>query len=141
MLEQGLYHLLVTDSGIQAVAPNVYLGILPKQYQTPCIRLQNVGSENIVTMDSTAALRAKRMQFDCYAPLGQYVKAHQIALAVKALLQDYRGNLVDDSNNVLATITASEVLMELDEPLEEGTGGFLHRTVVDINFWFTEPGE
>lgn len=137
MLEQGIYHLLATNSGIQAVCPNVYLGVMPKQYVLPALRVSRVFGQPIVTLDGTIPFNTARLQFDAYAPLGQYVKAKQVNFAVRNLLQDYRGNLTDDASNILATIVGSEVLMDcIDHPLEEATGGYAHVNLLEIRFQF-----
>lgn len=137
MLEQGIYHLLVTDATIQAVCQNVYLGVMPKGYTLPALRVSRVWSQPETTLDGTIPFNTARVQFDAYAPLGQYVKAKQVNFAVRALLEDYRGDLKDDANNVLATIVGSEVLMDcMDHPLEEATGGYAHVNLLEIRFQF-----
>jgi hypothetical protein len=135
MIESGLSHLLSgTTSVTNIVSDQIHLGMLPKGYSLPAVVISSISATEVIGNDGTADLRAKRFQFDCLAPLpGGYPVAHHLALAIKALLQDYRGSLNDGSQ-----ITGSQVINELDNPFEEAKGGFAYRTLIDIRLWFKE---
>lgn len=140
MIAEGLYNLLISDAGVTAFVSDhrspptfqVYHGALRKGYSLPAIILNAVVSSPIVTNDGTAALNYERFQFDCLAPT--YLEAHRLRDAVKVLTQDFKGTLIDGT-----VISSSITRMELDNPFEEGKGGFVHRCIIDIQFGFIEP--
>jgi hypothetical protein len=127
MLQQGLFNLLLNDRSVSAiVGDQVYLGTLRRGYTLPAVRINVITSTPIVTFDSSKSnLQYRRMQFDCFAD--QYVPAHQLLDAVKNAILDYR-RILASGEQVVSTILEAE----LDNPLEEGKGGFAYRTMVDI---------
>ena len=140
MIAEGLFNLLISDSGVAAFVSNhasppvfqVYHGALRKGYSLPAIMITAVISSPIVTNEGTADLNYQRFQFDCLAT--SYLEAHRLKDAVKALLQDYRGTLIEGTQ-IFSSITK----MELDNPFEEGKGGYIYRCIIDIQFGFIEP--
>lgn len=133
MLEQAIYNLLRNTPAItDIVSDRVHLGILPKQPVYPCVRLYVSGSSAVQSADGTNALNSKRISFDCYCPYLQYVKAHALSDTLLLLLQDLRGTL-SDGTQICGTLTVND---GLDLPVEVGTGGYVHRTMVEVKFWY-----
>ena len=73
------------------------------------------------------------MQFDCLAV--DYLDAKRLKDAVKSLLKDYAGTLAEGT-----VIRASFLKNEIDNPLEEGKGGYVFRSVLDIQFAYDATG-
>lgn len=140
MIAEGLYNLLITTPAVTAFVSDhaspptfqVYHNALRKGYNLPAIVIVAVTSRPIVTNDGTADLNYQRFQFDCYA--ANYLDSHRLKDAVKHTLQDFKGTLIDGT-----VINSAITKMELDNPFEEGKGGFIFRCVIDIQFGFVEP--
>jgi len=141
-LQQGLYALINSAPeitgllGIVGGSPpffSVYHGDLRKGYILPAIKFSVVSSTPLVANTGTANQNYERIQFDCIA--AQYLDATSLKDALKALLIDYVGTLAEGT-----TVYSSILRMELDSPLEEGKGGYLFRSVLDIEFGYDSLG-
>jgi hypothetical protein len=141
MLSEGLFNLIISTPEIAAIVGNggsppqysVHMGALRKGYWLPAIRMSAVTSTPIVCSQGTASLSYQRWQFDCIA--NAYLDAQRLKDALKALLNDYVGTLGE------GTVIYSSILrMELDNPLEEGVGGYAFRSVLDYEFGYDPTG-
>ena len=133
MISQGLFNLILISSVNDIVNGSIHMGSLRKGYTLPAIRFSAVTSTPIVTNNGTASLNYQRIQFDAIA--STYLDAQSLKDALKALLDDYTGTLAE------GTVIYSSILkMELDNPLEEGRGGYAFRSVLDYEFGFDPSG-
>lgn len=134
MLSQGLFNLLlITPEVNDIVNGSIHMSSLRKGYTLPAIRFSEVTSMPIVTNSGTAQLNYQRWQFDCIA--SAYLDAQSLKETVKSLLADYTGTLADGTT-VRSTILKNEV----DNPLEEGRGGYIFRSAIDFEFAYDASG-
>jgi hypothetical protein len=142
MLAEGLFNLIISTPEIATLVTNggsppqfsVHMGSLRKGYWLPAIRMSAVTSTPITFSGGTAGLNYQRWQFDAIAT--NYLDAQRLRDALKALLTDYVGTLAE------GTVIYSSILkMELDNPLEEGVGGYIFRSVLDYEFGYDPTAE
>jgi hypothetical protein len=132
MIMEGIFNLLlITPAVNNLVNGSIHHGSLRKGYTLPAIRMTVVTSSFITTTDSTADLQYQTIQFDCLAV--DYLDALRLKDAVKALFKDYSGVLVEGT-----VIKASFLKNEMDNPLAEGKGGYVFRSILDIQFAYVE---
>jgi hypothetical protein len=141
MLSEGLFNLIISTPEIADIVGNggsppqfsVHMGSLRKGYWLPSIRMSAVTSSPIVCNDGTASLAYQRWQFDSIA--ANYLDAQRLKDALKGLLNDYVGTLGE------GTVIYSSILkMELDSPMEEASGGYAFRSVLDYQFGYDPTG-
>jgi hypothetical protein len=132
MIEQGLYQLIDADADIDALVNGVYWILAPKGAVVPYIVLSRVATSDIYTMNGATGTRSALFQVDCYAT--DFYTSRSIALAVRELLESYRGNLSDvNATAVAAVLTAKD----WDMPYEEGSGkGFVYRALLQFRVWY-----
>ena len=70
-----------------------YWILAPKGAVVPYIVLSRVATSDVYTMNGATGTRSALFQVDCYAT--DYYTSRSIALAVRQLLESYRGNLPD----------------------------------------------
>ena len=130
MIEKGLYELLTQDTGVSAlVGSKVFHILAPKGTAIPFVVISRVATEDCYDMAGTAGLRSALFQFDCYG--SDFYTSRSISLAVRQLLENYRGTLGDGSK-VSAVITEKD----WDMPYEEGGKGFVYRALLGFRFHF-----
>jgi hypothetical protein len=132
-IASGLFNLVLISPVNAIVNGSIHLGSLRKGYTLPAVRISEVTTTPIVANTGTAALQYSRFQFDAFA--GDYNTAHALRDALKGLLTDYTGTLAEGT-----TIFSSILMNELDSPLEEGTGGYTFRCLLDYEFAFDSTG-
>ena len=139
MLFNGLYKLLTSTDPVKSLLglPDaVYEVRMPrdKGAQT-CIVINEIVDDPIVTLDSTAKLTGKRLQFDCYS--GVAGTAKRLAAAVRSQLADLCEHgfvTLTDSDH---TVVQSTVLNgDWDGNFEQGGDDTVFRHIVDITFWY-----
>jgi hypothetical protein len=132
MVEQGLYQLIESDGDIDALVNGVYWILAPKGAVVPYIVLSRVATTDVYTMNGATGTRSALFQVDCYAT--DFYTSRSIALAVRELLESYRGNLPDvNATAVAAVLTAKD----WDMPYEEGSGkGFVYRALLQFRVWY-----
>jgi Protein of unknown function (DUF3168) len=125
-IEQGLYALLTQDPGVSAlVSTSVYWILAPKGASLPYVVLNRVATNDVYDEDGASGFRNALFQIDCYAT--SFYPARAISLAVRTLLESYRGNLPDvNATPVSAVITEKD----WDMPFEEGGKGFVYRALL-----------
>ena len=85
-------------------------------------------------MNGATGTRSALFQVDCYAT--DYYTSRSIALAVRQLLESYRGNLPDVNSTAVAAVLTEK---DWDMPYEEGSGkGFVYRALLQFRIWFYE---
>jgi hypothetical protein len=144
VIESGLRQFLASDgtvSGmVQAAGGNarIYGVMLPKDYKLPAIVFSTVAYRNIDSMRGPNALEMRRFQFDCYAP--DFDTSRALSRAVRNVLcpPDADGNptslkatLPDGSG-----IDATQIIMDMDKPYEEGGGGYIFCALLDVEISF-----
>jgi hypothetical protein len=128
MIMEGLFNLLlITPAVNDLVNGSIHHGSLRKGYTLPAIRMNIATSSFIITADGTADLEYQTIQFDCLAV--DYLDALRLKDAVKSLVTDYSGVLAEGT-----AIRASFLKNEMDNPLAEGKGGYVFRSILDIQF-------
>jgi hypothetical protein len=128
MLEQGLWKLLTQDSDVSALVSNrVYFVLAPKGSVLPQIVLSRVATGDIYDVSGATGFRDALFQVDCYAT--DYYSTRAISLAVRMLLESYKGNLPDvDTTPVSAVFTEKD----WDMPYEQGGKGFVFRSLLEF---------
>jgi hypothetical protein len=132
MVEQGLYQLIESDGDIDALANGVYWILAPKGAVVPYIVLSRVATTDVYTMNGATGTRSALFQVDCYAT--DFYTSRSIALAVRELLESYRGNLPDVNATAVAAVLTEK---DWDMPYEEGSGkGFVYRALLQFRVWY-----
>lgn len=132
MVEQGLYTLIEADADITALVNGVYWILAPKGAVVPYIVLSRVATSDVYTMNGATGTRSALFQIDCYAT--DYYTSRSIALAVRQLLESYRGNLPDVNSTAVAAVLTEK---DWDLPYEEGSGkGFVFRSLLQFRVWY-----
>lgn len=141
-VKNGLYALLSTTSSVSsliAAAPNspagtgIYFSLAPKLAQRPYIVIHLVnGPPAAKTLSGSSSLIKGRFQFDSYAD--DPTIARQVSQAIRTLLQDYSGPLPDQT-----MITFTAVHADMDDAFEQGGAGYLYRSMLDLEGFYTEP--
>jgi hypothetical protein len=131
---EGLFNLLlITPAVNNLVNGSIHHGSLRKGYTLPAVRMNVSTSSFITTAQSTADLQYQTIQFDCIA--SEYLDALRLKDAVKSLLKDYTGTLVEGT-----AISASWLVNEIDNPLGEGLGGYTFRSMLTLKFAYDASG-
>src|ERR1700722_2257324 len=134
MIMEGLFNLLfITPAVNNLVNGSIHHGSLRKGYTLPAVRMNIVTSSFITTTDSTADLEYQTIQFDCMAV--DYLDALRLKDAVKSLLKDYTGTLIEGT-----TVRATFIVNDIDNPLAEGKGGYVFRSMLTFKFAYDAPG-
>ena len=133
VVESGLSNLLQNDATVNGmVAGRVYFSLAPKEASRPYVVIHLATNTPLVTLDDTTLdLDEARFQFDCYAD--DYLGARNLSKAIKALLQDFTGQLYTGT-----LVQACIANMEMDSPYEVGGVGYLFRRILDITLFFVE---
>jgi Protein of unknown function (DUF3168) len=150
MIQSGLYAMLVAAPSIQALLPVdsntgaslakncIHFVRAPKEPQTPFIVIHMVNLPPAASsLDGVSELIEGEFQFDCYASddgNGALV-ARQLAQAVRLLLENYSGTLPDGT-----TIAFYEVTSDFDDNYETGGQGYLFRSVLRLQAFYSEAG-
>lgn len=146
-IEQGLLQLLGADAGVTALVPNdvagtpqVYLGAAPKSAKTPFIVLSRVGTTDTYTMDGPISQRSGLFQVSCFTDsttgvTNGYYTSRAISLAVRQVLQSYRGNLPDTQSTAVTAVFTEK---DWDMPYEEGSKGYVFHALLQFRVWYLE---
>jgi hypothetical protein len=131
-VEQGIYELVNADSDITALVNGAYWILAPKGAVVPYLVFSRVATSDVYTMNGATGTRSALFQVDCYAT--DYYTARSIALAVRQLLESYRGNLPDDDSTAVAAVLTEK---DWDMPYEEGSSkGFVFRSLLQFRVWY-----
>lgn len=140
----GLYRFLVADATVNGyVAGRVYRVMLPKTYELPAIVYFKVTiGEEIESLDGENSTESRRFQFSCFA---------RDAKTPTLMARSLRSLLVPKSDGTGITpvvsydlpdgthIQSARLHDERDLPYEEGPGGFIHHSLVEIEFVYENP--
>ena len=141
MLEQAVYNILRTDSGVRALVTNdkgIAFTLIPRgELSTSAVVvIHSITGVPVTVMESTTDLEERRLQFDCYA--SDYVSTRKLSAAVRAALIDLSGQYSNgDTPPSFTTIQTSIVNGDFDAPYEVGGAGvgFIYRAILDISFF------
>lgn len=134
MITQGILQLLTSDTDVSAlVGTKVQWILAPKGWTLPYIILGRVDVGDTYTTEGTSGLRDLLLQVDCYAT--DYYTSQSIALAVRQLLESYRGNLPDVNSTAVTAVFTEK---DWDMPYEEGAKGFVYRALLEFRIWYYE---
>lgn len=134
MIEQGLYELINADESIDALINGVYWILAPKGAVVPYIVLSRVTTADVYTTAGATGTRSALFQVDCYAT--DYYTSRSIALAVRQLLESYKGTLPDADSTVVAAVFTEK---DWDLNFEEGASkGFVYRALLQFRVWYYE---
>ena|ERR1035441_3896526 len=132
MFIKGLYMLLTQDAGVSAiVGKRVYYILQPKGTIVPSIVLSCVSTSDLYTMSGITGFREGSWQVDCYA--SDYYSSIGLQSAVRSLLENYMGNLPDTD---ATPVTATFIDKAWDMPYEEGSKGFIYRSLLGVRFHY-----
>jgi len=139
MFDQGILQLIASAPSVQALIPNdaagnpeVYWVLAPKGAILPYIVLSIVATSDVYTTGGATGTRAALVQVDCFSTT--HYGSRAISLAVRQLLESYRGNLPDvNATAVTAVFTDKDWTM----PYEEGSSkGFVFRSLLQFRVWY-----
>lgn len=136
MIESGLYQQLKAASNVTALVGENIFPLWRKDMPIPAILFQGVTGTAINSMGGESRLRIRRFQFDCYAPAAAYLTSRQISDAVRAALVPQSSNAAAYPYNLPdgTEIQSATVHIDMDMPVETGSGGYLSRALLDIEF-------
>ena len=86
------------------------------------------------SMAGPSSLSDGEFQFDSYGK--DQPTARKLSQAVRDALKNYSGVLVDGTS-----IQFYRVSLDIDDPYEIGGQGYIYRSVLRLESFFTEPGE
>jgi Protein of unknown function (DUF3168) len=129
VLETGLFQLLtVTDAITHLCANRVFFVKMPgKETVLPSVVFQVITARSVSSAQGFSHFRFVHVQFDSYAT--NYTDAVTLSNALRARLASFSGPLPDGT-----IIHGSIVLNEMDQPYEAGTGGYIFRRILEIEF-------
>lgn len=131
MIEKGLLELVTQNSGVSAlVGAKVYWILAPKGQALPYVVLSRVTTGDTYSMAGATGLRDGLFQVDCYAT--DFYSSRAISLAVRQLLESYRGNLPDADATPLSGVFTEK---DWDMPYQEGAKGFVFRALLEFRIW------
>lgn len=131
-VEKGLLQLIKSDSGVTASGvTGVYWILAPKQNVLPFIVLDRVATSDTIAMSGDQAFRGTLFQVSCFA--GDYYGSRAVALAVRSLLKNYRGNLPDTDATAVNAVFQTK---DWDLSYEEGSVGFVYHAMQEFRFWY-----
>jgi hypothetical protein len=144
VIESGLYQLLASDSAVSAMVAaspgqaRIYGVMLPKDYVLPAVVYSTVAYRPIESLRGPNVLEMRRFQFDCYAR--SFASSRLLSRAVRNVLcpPDANGDptslkveLQDGSG-----IDATQIIVDMDKPYEEGEGGYVFCALLDVEIAF-----
>lgn len=132
-VEVGIYQRLRDDAGVTAwVSGRIFGQRMPKDATLPAIVWQVVVTEELgYHSQGASGLRKKRFQFDSYAY--KYMDSVKTSDAIRSILQSYSGILPDGSS-----VNGCIIARDMDFPYEPGTGGYVHRRLLEVDVIYTE---
>ena len=125
--------LLAKGSGYSGYA--VYFSLAAKGQQGSYLVLHGLDLPPAAhSMDGPSSLSDGEFQFDSYGK--DQPTARKLSQAVRDALKNYSGVLVDGTS-----IQFYRVSLDIDDPYEIGGQGYIYRSVLRLESFFTEPGE
>lgn len=128
MIEQGLFEYLSANAGVSALVDSrIYPSVMKQGVDMPVVVFSRIGSQRSRTFCATDSLVLGTFQLDCYDR--GYLKAVQLAAAVRSALVDYAGLMGDTTVNQVSL----ESEFDTDDP-EPG----LYRVSQTYSIWYLE---
>lgn len=110
----------------------IFISLALKQAQRPYLVLHTVSAPPAAgTLDGITALVDGEIQLDSYGD--DPVSARQLSTALKKTFANFSGALPDGT-----TVQFTDVTMDVDEPYEQGGGGYLYRSLLRLRAFYTE---
>jgi hypothetical protein len=142
MIDSGLYvmlttapslvALLVANQNVPPATERVFFSLAKKQAARPYIVLHILNAPPAETsLDGSSQLIGGEFQFDSYAD--DQLTARKVSRAVRDVLKDYSGPLSDGT-----IIQFTQIVMDFDDPYEEGGVGYMFRSVLRMKGFYTE---
>lgn len=139
MIEQGLYQQLTADPGVAAlVGKRVFGSLMPKDTALPAIVFSVVSSGTVESLKGRNRAEIARVQFDAYAP--NYLDARRLSDRVRDALVPAADDVADDFFPYDlpdgTEIQSAKVHSDVDNPFEIGEGGYVCRSLLDLEFFY-----
>lgn len=140
MIEAGIFQLLKATGPVTDIVGTNIFPLWKKDMPNPSVVFQGVTGMAVTSLDGENQLRVRRFQFDCYTPAASYFIARELSDAVRAALVPISGahgypyTLPDGT-----VVQSATVHLDLDMPVEQGSGGYVARALLDIEFAFVTP--
>jgi hypothetical protein len=126
--------LLGTRPSTNPADTGIFISLAVKQAQRPYLVLHLVSAPPAgATLDGVSALKDSEIQFDSYGD--DPISARKLSQQVLALFAGFSAALPDGT-----VITFTDVTMDGDEPYELGGGGYLYRSLLRLQAFYTEAG-
>lgn len=110
----------------------VFISLAIKQALRPYLVLHlTSGPPASGTLDGITDLIDGEIQFDSYGD--DPISAKQLSTAVKSAFANFAGQLSDGT-----TIQFTDVTMDVDEPYEQGGGGYIYRSLLRLQAFYTQ---
>lgn len=115
MIEEALFKLLSTDSGVSAIASTrVYISLMPESPTFPAIVYRMISEKTFPAMGADVGIVRRRMQVDCWGETA--TDARNLADAVIAALSRYSGTVTyTGGSTVISDIYRDGVIDLYDE--------------------------
>ena len=115
VIEEALYAFLAATAGVTAlVSTRIYPQVIPQDAVLPAIAYQRISGPRVHSQSGASGLAYPRFQFTCQA--ATYSAARQVANAVRAALDGYRGTMGGAGG---VSVGAAFVANEIDGYSEE----------------------
>lgn len=106
-IEDGIYAALTGDGDVSSyVGGRVYSATLPQHVEFPAIAFHFIASSKVHAQGKDSGVSMSLFQFDIYSE--SHDEAIEIREAVRALLQDFSGDLGSKGVTVLAVLMDDE---------------------------------
>ncbi len=142
MLVQGLFNLMLTNAGIQAVvgkptqrsdgAPGIFPLLAPKEVTVPYVVYQQIDGKPITSLAGPNATQHAVFLVMCFA--ADYPTLKLLAKAVKSLFNGFTGTLSDTS------IVRSCFTYDRGDDMNADLKGTIYKTRIDVEMVFTDTG-
>lgn len=130
MIEEGLVKLVQGDASVAAIATagGGFLVDLPKNQTLPSWTHQVITGPGEYTLTGRQSLRKRRVQIDCFA--ADPDDAVNLAAAIDAVLDGFRGTLTDADSTVVQGCFRSDLIDFFDDAPRT------NRRMLEYEIWF-----
>lgn len=130
-IEQGLVMLVQDNSDVQALcSAGGFLGQLPANQALPSWTHDTITQQTDYLLSGRDSLVVRRVQLDCYGNTA--AEAIQLAAAIDAVLNGYRGTLSDPDSTVVAGCFQSNLIDFFDDASRT------YRRLLEYMLWFQQ---
>ena len=130
MLEVGLFNLISTDAGLNAiVSGNIFAVLLPQGACLPAVTYQVVSKRGLYALQERVNVNECRMQFDIWST--DYVLGKQAAAALTAAIDNFTGTLSEGTHVFGVQLQTSSDLYESDARM--------NRVLIEFVIQYADP--